>query len=114
MVCRPAKLPAAEEDGRAPLLPQAEEADVVQGEQEDHVPNLGRTPSWRKEHMNVDTTPMRPPPKSESVDYTPMAGSDFKYYCPLCMLYFKGTILETSCCKNYVCYSCALDFVRGA
>ena len=36
-----------------------------------------------------------------------------KFFCPLCFFYFKGTILETSCCKNYICYDCSLDFLRG-
>lgn len=29
----------------------------------------------------------------------------FKYYCPICMLYFKE-IYKSSCCGHYICFSC--------
>jgi hypothetical protein len=50
-----------------------------------------------------------------SIDYTPI-GEDKKKYpynCPLCFFYFSTTIFETSCCKNYVCEGCAVDFLKG-
>jgi hypothetical protein len=49
---------------------------------------------------------------SSNVPYTPK-GSEadiFKYYCPLCMLYFKN-ILKGSCCGNYICFTCTKDYV---
>ena len=38
----------------------------------------------------------------------------FKYYCPLCMSFFRD-ILKSSCCGNYTCFPCCIDFlgIRG-
>jgi hypothetical protein len=46
--------------------------------------------------------------------YTP-TGADaevYKYYCPLCMLYFKN-ILKGACCGNYLCFACTRDYVAS-
>ena len=50
-----------------------------------------------------------------SIDYTPVGEEKniFPYHCPLCFSYFAETIFETSCCKNYVCEGCILDFLKG-
>eukprot|EP00639_Heterosigma_akashiwo_P030815 CAMPEP_0194664208 /NCGR_PEP_ID=MMETSP0295-20121207/1316_1 /TAXON_ID=39354 /ORGANISM="Heterosigma akashiwo, Strain CCMP2393" /LENGTH=191 /DNA_ID=CAMNT_0039545889 /DNA_START=47 /DNA_END=618 /DNA_ORIENTATION=+ len=48
------------------------------------------------------------------LDHTP-AGSEadsYRFYCPLCMNYFKETY-ETSCCKNYLCQVCLGAFLKG-
>lgn len=48
-----------------------------------------------------------------NIPYTPtgVEAELFKYYCPLCMLYFK-TILKTKCCGNYMCFVCTRDYVH--
>jgi len=52
----------------------------------------------------------------KGIDYTetPMGAEKetFKFYCPLCMFYYKD-ILGTACCKNYVCYTCAVEYIKG-
>ena len=35
-----------------------------------------------------------------------------KFYCPICMLYYKET-LRTACCGNYLCEGCAVSFING-
>ena len=59
-------------------------------------------------------TPLRPV-ATATIDYTPVAKAErerFKYSCPLCFCYFDETILVTSCCGNYTCYSCSLDHAK--
>lgn len=49
------------------------------------------------------------------LDATPVGArqrDEFKYNCPLCMGYYKG-IFASGCCGNYVCHTCALDYVAG-
>lgn len=49
-----------------------------------------------------------------SVPYTPV-GDDinrYKYYCPICMNYFKD-ILKSQCCGNYACLSCCKDYLAA-
>jgi len=36
--------------------------------------------------------------------------SMYKYYCPLCMNYFKS-ILTCQCCGNYCCYYCSQNYL---
>jgi len=53
-----------------------------------------------------------PLPVPSGMPSTPM-GKDkevFKYYCPICFIYFKD-IFRSSCCRNYVCENCALDHI---
>jgi len=47
-------------------------------------------------------------------EYTPKKPSlreVYRYNCPLCMRFFN-TMLETSCCKNYICHGCASELQR--
>jgi hypothetical protein len=49
-----------------------------------------------------------------SVPYTPV-GDDvnkYKYYCPICMNYFKD-ILRGQCCGNYTCLNCCKDYLAA-
>ena len=44
-------------------------------------------------------------------DFTPQDPETrdlFKYYCPICLRYFK-TILVGDCCDNYICHKCVQD-----
>ena len=34
----------------------------------------------------------------------------YKYYCPICMNYFKS-ILKSSCCGNYICLTCCKSYL---
>ena len=47
------------------------------------------------------------------VPYTPHGdeAAVFKYYCPLCMQYFRD-IMKMKCCGNYMCVDCCKDYVR--
>eukprot|EP01035_Chromulina_nebulosa_P008376 gene8376-11349_t len=52
--------------------------------------------------------------KKICVPYTPV-GSEalvFKYYCPLCMRFFKD-IMKGDCCGNYVCIECFNDYLES-
>lgn len=52
--------------------------------------------------------------KLPGVEDTPMGTQKkkFKFFCPLCMLHFMETF-ETTCCNNYICYNCTLEYVKG-
>ena len=68
----------------------------------------------RRHRARAAGTPLRPV-ATATIDYTPVAKADrerFKYSCPLCFCYFAETILVTSCCGNYTCYSCSLDHAK--
>mmetsp|Transcript_20660 Transcript_20660/g.34594 ORF Transcript_20660/g.34594 Transcript_20660/m.34594 type:complete len:606 (-) Transcript_20660:598-2415(-) len=56
----------------------------------------------------VGTIPLYP----ECVPYTPEGeeASVFKYYCPLCMQYFKE-IMKSGCCGNYICVQCCREYL---
>ena len=41
---------------------------------------------------------------------TPGGKAAFPYYCPLCMVHYAA-VLETTCCRNYVCAPCATDYL---
>jgi hypothetical protein len=116
-LCKGARGPRAADAANRPLLPPLhpdENLDRVGELHANGAPhNAASTPSWKKDHIKVVTTPLPVRQGIDSVEFTPMANSEYKYYCPLCMLYFKGSILVTSCCKNYICYGCALGFVAG-
>lgn len=38
--------------------------------------------------------------------------NEFKFFCPLCMMYYRE-VLETTCCRSYVCGFCHADFVMS-
>jgi hypothetical protein len=38
------------------------------------------------------------------------AANVYRFYCPLCMLYFKS-ISRMSCCQQYICTFCVTDYV---
>jgi hypothetical protein len=50
----------------------------------------------------------------QSVPYTPHGdeAAIYKYYCPLCMQYFRE-IMKMKCCGNYLCISCCKDYIRA-
>ena len=63
-------------------------------------------------------TPDRPAPTRELVglNATPSAVNGtaaFKFYCPVCMVYFKE-IKKTRCCINYLCDFCHADLPSGS
>ncbi|KAJ1449684.1 hypothetical protein M885DRAFT_534830 [Pelagophyceae sp. CCMP2097] len=62
------------------------------------------------------TSPARGVPKiaaadralyAQALDETPKAGGAFKYYCPLCMRYFRR-VFRSACCGHYCCVGCAV------
>lgn len=48
----------------------------------------------------------------QCVPYTPHGdeATVFKYYCPLCMQYFKD-IMKMKCCSNYMCAQCCKEYI---
>lgn len=86
------------------------------------IPAVG--PNWKRAGADLSVTTknaLTSPAKTTQsgvtqhfIDHTPKGPEreSYKYFCPVCMLYFRD-VLTTSCCRNYVCYSCALQFVRG-
>ena len=60
----------------------------------------------------MQITPSRQEALRSSVAYTPQ-GDDvnvFKYYCPLCMSFFRD-ILKSTCCGNYICFPCCFEYL---
>lgn len=57
-------------------------------------------------------TPRREDSLYSKISYTPVGEQlqIYKYYCPLCMSFFQD-ILKSSCCKNYICSECIVDFL---
>ena len=49
-------------------------------------------------------------PETPSSDDRNMAS--YKYYCPICMNYFKS-ILKSTCCGNYICLSCCKSYLHS-
>lgn len=49
-----------------------------------------------------------------SIPYTPHGeeADTYKYYCPLCMQYYKF-MWKSSCCGNYICFPCTQDFLKA-
>lgn len=49
-----------------------------------------------------------------SIPYTPNGdeADEFKYYCPLCMQYYKH-IWRSQCCSNYICMPCTKDYMKA-
>lgn len=62
----------------------------------------------------TSSTPRISPEQEANVPYTPTGdeASIYKYYCPLCMSYFR-CILKTKCCTNYLCYRCTKDYLKS-
>lgn len=50
---------------------------------------------------------------SESVPFTPRGenASTFRYYCPLCMEFYKSILKSNNCCGNYICLGCTIDYL---
>lgn len=59
--------------------------------------------------LNVDHK--KPDPLSIPTTPSTKSKQTYKFYCPICFEYFKE-ILETNCCKNYVCGGCAADLIQ--
>lgn len=59
----------------------------------------------------VDTRDARPSRSEFAMADTPSgkAASLYRFYCPLCMLYFKS-IHRMSCCEQYVCSFCFAEY----
>lgn len=66
------------------------------------VPSLMLLTPGREENLNC------------SVAKTPVGKDvhEFRYYCPLCMEFFKD-ILKSKCCGNYSCIRCIKDYLQG-
>lgn len=49
-----------------------------------------------------------------SVPYTPNGdeANIYKYYCPLCMQYYKF-MWKSQCCANYICLPCTQDYLKA-
>eukprot|EP01041_Mallomonas_annulata_P001223 gene1223-2377_t len=76
-------------------------------------------------HPRIDTsflssaicvTPRRQEALYSCIARTPQGDESniFKYYCPLCMSFFRD-ILKSTCCGNYICFPCCFEFlhIRG-
>jgi hypothetical protein len=85
---------------------QPVEVDVL-----NHRTNHTSAGSYRRRKPPPAATPLRRQ-KVPQIDYTPIVKAEkdkYKFSCPLCFCYFADTILTTSCCSNYTCYTCALE-----
>ncbi len=93
--------------GQDPLEPNSISAPLtIQSVEDPQVQN-------QSYHRSAASSPRMPQVDLDTnIPYTPK-GTDveiFKYYCPLCMLYFKN-ILKGACCGNYICFACTRDYV---
>jgi hypothetical protein len=63
---------------------------------------------------STSSTPRREESMKLSVTQTPIdkQTSAFKYYCPLCMCYFKD-IFKVVCCEHYICYQCTVEYLNS-
>lgn len=74
-----------------------------------------QTPGSAKKPLPyLDLRRVASPPPARHLDHTPIGEESevFRFYCPLCMMYFTH-IFETTCCHNYSCYTCALSYVNS-
>ena len=62
---------------------------------------------------NPHSTPVLPGRSDVGMAATPMGkmAEEFKYFCPLCMMFYKD-IREMPCCKQYTCTFCLADFLH--
>lgn len=47
------------------------------------------------------------------IPHTPVCSTEkeiYKYYCPLCMEYYKKILKSSLCCSQYICFSCSLSY----
>jgi len=58
-------------------------------------------------------SPLREAALAESIPFTPAGeqASVFKFYCPLCMEFYKSILKSGQCCGNYICLGCTLDYL---
>jgi hypothetical protein len=97
--------------------PERDQVTTIAGRPPPHNRHLAITNERRttKKKPVIAATPLRRQ-KVATIDYTPIVQSEkdrYKYSCPLCFCYFADTILTTSCCCNYTCYTCALDHSKN-
>lgn len=59
-----------------------------------------------------EVTPRRERALQSGVPATPTGEliNVYRYYCPLCMFYYED-IMRSSCCGNYCCYTCTVDYL---
>eukprot|EP01062_Namystynia_karyoxenos_P020057 TRINITY_DN17588_c0_g1_i1.p1 TRINITY_DN17588_c0_g1~~TRINITY_DN17588_c0_g1_i1.p1 ORF type:complete len:425 (+),score=73.25 TRINITY_DN17588_c0_g1_i1:87-1277(+) len=61
------------------------------------------------------SVPLADTREAAGLTYTPASSSsqlrEYKYYCPICMLYFQQ-MMATRCCSQYTCWFCLKDQVR--
>eukprot|EP00948_MAST-09A_sp_MAST-9A-sp1_P002972 g2972.t1 len=85
-------------------------------------PPLQERKAPRKLSINTNVTPRKIVSRQNfldcgygSIGCTPQGPQKdtYKFYCPLCMYYFKGTIFVTSCCGNHACFNCAISYLAG-
>ena len=88
-----------------------------------------------KARLRVNMTPVRQTHEAQRIEDTPVGAAKdvYKFYCPLCMFYLKGSssacrcpaapncmltvvraeIHQSSCCGHYTCGACAVQYLRG-
>ena len=84
----------------------------------------GRTPSSSTLEVEVVAipnnsyqilvSPQKEAALAESVPFTPrdpISANTFKYYCPLCMEFYKSILKSNTCCGNYICLGCCIDYL---
>lgn len=76
------------------------------------------TPSDNNSNVPPSLSTLSITPKREEglflkMSYTPSGElcNVYKYYCPLCMSFFKD-ILKSKCCGNYVCIECCTSYLE--
>jgi hypothetical protein len=65
----------------------------------------------------IDPSPILLTPRREDGLYTKISSTPvgdqlqiYKYYCPLCMSFYKD-ILKSTCCHHYICSECIVDYL---
>ena len=73
---------------------------------------LAMTPAARKvAPLRIDTAAASRENAGLSVTPIGKAAEEFRYYCPLCMMFYRS-ILELPCCKQSVCPFCFGEYLQ--
>jgi hypothetical protein len=93
--------------------PHAGEASTVPGEEASGRPAPLQVPDRSAPAVEPsEVTPRRERAMQSGVPATPTGEliNVYRYYCPLCMFYYED-IMRSSCCGNYCCYTCTIDYL---
>ena len=98
-----------------PTNNNSNDGDQLSPESSNNIHSSNNTPrSLIIGNISANSTPVSKDQLSllSCINQTPVGDekSKFQYYCPLCMRHFQETLV-VSCCNNYICFECTIDFL---